>query len=118
MDQAQIDANYSQRRIGFNPRAVHVAFVVVWVVLWQVFLRVLRFSLPANIPSLFYAHILPPLRCAIGPTSQHVITTSVINQGFTLDSPLGWAQEHRRITPANRSKIRQHEILQHSFAVV
>ena len=37
-------------RHGFDPESVHVGFVVDEVALWQVFLRVLRFSPVSFIP--------------------------------------------------------------------
>jgi hypothetical protein len=40
-------AGLSPRRPGFDPGSVHVEFVVDKVALWQVFLRILRFS-PVN----------------------------------------------------------------------
>jgi hypothetical protein len=47
----------SPRRDGFDPRAVHVRYVVEKVALGQVFFRVLRLS-PVNIiPAMLHTHV-------------------------------------------------------------
>jgi hypothetical protein len=50
----RLAAGLSPRRPGFDPRSVHVGFVVDKVVLGQVFLRVLRFSPVSFIPPVLY----------------------------------------------------------------
>jgi hypothetical protein len=50
-----------------------------------------RFPLPVIIPPVFHTdtNLLPPVRCVVGPTSQHIIAASVISWDFTSDYMLG-----------------------------
>ena len=54
MAQAVSRRRFSARKPGFDPRSVHVRFVVDKVALGQVFPRVLRFSPVRFIPSLLH----------------------------------------------------------------
>jgi hypothetical protein len=49
-------AGLSPRKPGFDPRSVHVRFVMDKVALGQVFLPVLRFPPVSVIPSVFHIH--------------------------------------------------------------
>jgi hypothetical protein len=53
-------AGLSPWRPGFAPGSIHVGFVVDRVALWQVFLRVLRFTAANIIPPLLHIHLSPP----------------------------------------------------------
>jgi len=50
-------AGLSRLRFGFDPRSVHVRFVVDKVALGQVFLRVLRYSPVSIILPIFHIHL-------------------------------------------------------------
>jgi hypothetical protein len=67
----RLEADFSSRSIAFNPRLLHLKFLVK-VALEEVFLRVASTILP-----LLHA----PLRLAIALTRQHIITSSVFKLG-------------------------------------
>jgi hypothetical protein len=66
---------------GFAPGSIHVGFVVdkVALALGRFFSEFFGFSLPISFHhcSIFIYH--RPMRCAIAPTRQHIITTSVLS---------------------------------------
>jgi hypothetical protein len=81
---------------GFNPRAVHVGLVIDKVAEGQVLLQALVLRFPPtshhSYNAVWATHLSPSLRCATGPTSQHVTTTSDIIQIFTSDGELDRTQ--------------------------
>jgi hypothetical protein len=50
-------AGLSRRKLSFDPRSVHVRFVVDEVALGQVSFRALRFSTVSEIPPMFHTHL-------------------------------------------------------------
>jgi hypothetical protein len=67
---------FSPRRSGFAPRAVHVEFVVDKVVLGQVFMQVLQFSLVNIIPPMLH------VSCIIWGWTMGILTAAVPETQF------------------------------------
>jgi len=55
-------------------------------------LRTSFLALTVVIQLMPHTHLIPPLRCAIGQTSQHVIAASFPGWGFILDTAPNWTQ--------------------------
>jgi hypothetical protein len=92
----RIVAGLSSRRAGFAPGSIYVGFVVDKVVLWQVFLRVLRFSPTNIIPPFLNIHLSPPHEVCDSPDQEahdHHLGPKLM--ASFLSRYLGWKQNKK-----------------------